>query len=190
MFKLDFRPKINPACLRLTSVFFLFLYRLIAMRLPHSFWPGGIVFSSLRRYSLIGMGCRVGSNCELEPRIDVGFTPDIQIGDRCQINQGTSIKSARIGNDVMIAPGVVLLDRQHNFSRTDMPMAQQGASARLLTIIGDDTWLGQNVIVMPGIRIGTGVIVGAGSVVTKDLPDWSIAVGAPARVIRYRKDTE
>lgn len=190
MFKLYFRPRMQSAPRRLKHILSLLFYRLIATHLPHSFWPGGIVFSTLRRCSLIGMGCRVGSHCELEPRIDVGFRPDIHIGDRCQINQGTSIKSARIGNDVMIAPGVVLLDRQHNFSQTDIPMTQQGSSARLLTIIGDDTWLGQNVIVMPGIRIGTGVIVGAGSVVTKDLPDWSIAVGAPARVIRHRKDAK
>lgn len=168
----------------------LLAYRLITMRLPHSFWPGGVLFSQLRRYSLIGMGCRVGRGCELEPGIDVGFRPDLSIGERCQINQNTSIKSARIGNDVMIAPGVVFLDRQHGFSRTDIPMTQQGASSRQLTIIGDDVWIGQNVIVMPGITIGVGVIVGAGSVVTKNLPDWSIAVGVPARVIRYRKDVE
>lgn len=172
------------------SVLFICFYRLIAMRLPHSFWPGGFLFSNLRRYILIGMGCRIGINCELEPGIDVGFRPDLHIGDRCQINQNTSIKSARIGNDVMIAPGVVLLDRQHNYARTDIPMAQQGDTLRKLTVIADDVWIGQNVIVMPGINIGTGVIVGAGSVVTKDLPDWSIAAGVPAKIIRYRKDIE
>lgn len=175
---------------RITHAIALLTYRLLTMHLPHSFWPGGSIASTLRRYTLIGMGCRVGHNCELEPGIDVGFRPDLTIGERCQINHNTSIKSARIGNDVMIAPGVVLLDRQHNFSRTDIPMTQQGSSPRQLTIIGDDVWLGQNVIVMPGVTIGCGVIVGAGSVVTKDLPDWSIAVGAPARVIRFRKDVE
>nr|WP_211298069.1 acyltransferase [Marinobacterium halophilum] len=168
---------------------FLLIYRLVAKHLPHSFWPGGLIFSEIRRYSLIGMGCRVGNSCELEPGIDVGFRPDLFIGTRCQINQNTTIKSARIGNDVMIAPGVVLLDRQHGFTSTDIPMAQQGSSPRQLTVICDDVWLGQNVIVMPGITIGTGVIVGAGSVVTKDLPDWSIAVGVPAKIIRYRKGT-
>jgi len=148
------------------------------------------LFSILRRYTLIGMGCRIGHECELEPGIDVGFRPDIVIGDRCQINQNTSIKSARIGNDVMIAPSVVLLDRHHIFTRTDIPMTQQGSSSRLITTIGDDVWIGQNVIVMPGIKIGSSAIIGAGSVVTKDLPDWAIAVGAPARIIRYRKDVE
>ncbi|WP_197706834.1 acyltransferase [Sterolibacterium denitrificans] len=175
---------------RTVRLFCLLAYRLVAMHLPHSFWPGGVLFSTLRRYFLIGMGCRVGQECELEPGIDVGFRPDLSIGNHCQINQNTSIKSARIGNDVMIAPGVVLLDRQHNFSRIDIPMTQQGASLRQLTVIGDDVWLGQNVIVMPGITIGSGVIVGAGSVVTRDLPDWSVAVGVPAKVIRYRKDAK
>ena len=129
------------------------------------------------------MDCRIGRNCTLQPGIDVGFRSALVIGDRCQINQNTFLKTARIGNDVMIASGVVLLDRQHSLSHTDIPMAQQGSSVREMTVIGNDVWLGQSVIVMLGIHIGSGVIVGAG----KDLPGWSIAVGVPARVIRSRK---
>ena len=172
---------------RITHFFSLLFYRLVAMRLPHSFWPAGFVFSFIRKAALRGMGCKVGECCDLEPGIDVGFNPDIVIGNHCQINQNTSIKTARIGNDVMIAPGVVLLDRKHNFSRTDLPMAQQGSTAREITNICDDVWLGQNVVVMPGVKIGRGSVIGAGSIVTKDLPDFSVAVGTPARIIRFRE---
>lgn len=174
-------------CKRLLSVIFLIFYRMVAMRLPHSYWPAGWMFSAIRRFALIGMGCKVGRGCELEPGIDVGFRPRLQIGERCQINQNTMLKTVCLGNDVMIAPGVVMLDRQHNYSDVNIPMSMQGSSSRKLTNVGNDVWIGQNVIIMPGVSIGNGVVVGAGSVVTKDLPDWSVAVGVPAKVIRYRK---
>lgn len=164
----------------------LVLYRSVGMRLPHTFWPLGDVFSSVRRALLLGMGCSVGSGCEIEPHVDVGFSPRLRIGNRCQINQNVAMKSAVIGDNVMIAPGVVFLDRLHRFNRVDIPMALQGETERLITEIGSDVWIGQNVIVMPGIRIGEGAIVGAGSVVTKDVAAWSIVVGVPARFLRSR----
>ncbi len=173
----------------LRKVFFflaLLLYRSIGMRLPHSFWPGGMIFSEIRRWLLIGMGCKVGRRCEIEPHVDVGFRPQLVIGDRCQINQNTQIKTAVIGNDVMIAPGVVFLDRMHCFDRLDIPMARQGETKRKPVIVEDDVWIGQNAILMPGVRVGRGAIVGAGAVVTKDVPSMAIVAGVPARVIRYR----
>lgn len=86
----------------------------------------------------------------------------------------------------MLAPDVVLLDRTHVFSAIDVPMANQGSGPRLLTEIGSDVWIGQRAIVMPGIKIGQGAIIGAGAVVTCDVPSWSISVGVPAKVVRMR----
>ena len=170
--------------IRLASIVF---YRLIARNLPCTFWPGGGLFSCLRRLCLIGAGCKIGIECEIEPNIEIGFSPDLVVGDRCQINENCYLRSAMIGNDVMIAPGVVLLDRQHHFSSIDIPMAMQGASEKKRVVIGDDVWIGQNSIVMPGVKIGSGAIVGAGSVVTKDVPNWAIVGGCPASVIRFRR---
>ena len=56
------------------------------------------------------------------------------------------------------------------------------------TIIGNDVWIGQRVIILPGVRIGDGVIIGAGAVVTKDVPDYAVVAGNPARIIKYRKE--
>jgi maltose O-acetyltransferase len=171
---------------RLIHIISLVLYRMIGMRLPHTFWPGGIVFSRIRKLLLTGMGCKVGIDCEIEPHVDVGFRPNLVIGNNCQLNQNTTLKSVIMGDDVMIAPGVVFLDRSHNFSRTDISMREQGESSRRVTNIDNDVWIGQNAIIFPGLKIGEGVIVGAGSVVTSDLAAWTVAAGSPARVIRSR----
>lgn len=165
----------------------LLTYRLIGMRLPHSFWPGGKLFSCIRAFCLIGMGCKIGKFCEIEPHFDVGFRPVLSIGNNCQINQGAQIKTAKIGNDVMIAPGVIFLDRKHIVERTEISMIKQGQSERMLTIVGSDVWIGQNAILMPGIRVGKGSIIGAGSVVTKDVPDLAVVAGVPAKLLKMRK---
>lgn len=144
------------------------------------------MFSWLRRILLIGAGCNVGKNCEIEPHIDVGFSPRLKIGNFCQINQNVVMKMVEMGNHVMIAPGVVFLDRSHNHSRIDIPMAKQGETVRQICKIGNDVWIGQNVVVMPGIEIGDGVIIGAGAVVTKNIPSFAIVGGVPARILKYR----
>ena len=164
----------------------LIVYRSVGVRLPCTFWPGGIIFSNIRRCLLVGMGCQVGKGCELEPYIDIGFRPQLIIGEGCQINQNVVLKCATIGDNVMVAPGVVFFDRCHNFDRTDIPMIQQGATDKKMTIIENDVWVGQNAILMPGIRIGQGAIIGAGAVVTKDVPAFAVVVGMPARIIRIR----
>lgn len=173
---------------RILLIISLVLYRVVAIRLPHTFWPGGRVFTLIRKLLLSGMGCKIGSNCEIEPHVDVGFKPELIIGCRCQINQNTVLKNARIGSDVMIAPGVVLLDRSHKHMRTDIPMAMQGETPRSITYISNDVWIGQNAVVMPGLKIGRGVIIGAGSVVTRDIPDWAVVAGVPAKIIRMRNE--
>lgn len=162
------------------------LYYMIGRNLPRSFWPGGRFFSDIRVVLIRLSGCRVGKGCEIESGIDIGLIPKLAIGDRCQINANVSMRNVNIGNFVLIAPGCVLLDRQHAFSRTDIPIRDQGVHHYQQTVLEDDVWLGQNVIVMPGIHIGRGAIVGAGAVVTNNIPPNGIAVGIPAKVIRYR----
>ena len=173
-------------CQQMMRLLSTVLYRAIAIQLPHTFWPGGFVFSWIRKILLTGMGCSIGHKCEIEPHIDVGFHPLLKIGNFCQINQNVIMKSVEMGNYVMIAPGVVFLDRLHNFERLDIPMAKQGDSERMKTRIGNDVWIGQNAIIMPNIEIGDGVIIGAGAVVTKNIPAHAIVVGVPARISRFR----
>lgn len=93
----------------------------------------------------------------------------------------------RIGDNVMMGPEVVILSSGHAHSRTDIPMNQQGFIAPTRpTIIGNDVWIGTRVIILQGVQIGDGCIIGAGAVVTKDIPPYSVAGGVPARVIKSR----
>lgn len=91
-----------------------------------------------------------------------------------------------IGKNVMMGPDVVILTHTHIFDRTDVPMCKQGSTIKKVTI-GDDVWIGMRAIIMPGVTIGNGVIIGANAVITKDVPDYAVVGGVPAKVIKYRK---
>lgn len=117
------------------------------------------------------------------------FAPwNIKIGKRTSINQGVIIDGTgkvTIGNGVRIAPNVYLNTADHDFSDKTKLIVDQGFTIGEI-IIEDDVWIGTGVIINKGLRIGKGVIIGAGSVVTKDIPPYSIAVGVPCRVIKKR----
>ena len=86
----------------------------------------------------------------------------------------------------MMGPDVVILTNSHIFTDISLPMRCQGETVAPV-YIGDDVWIGTRVIILPGVRIGNGVIIGAGAVVTKDIPDYAVVGGIPAKIIRYRK---
>ncbi len=90
-----------------------------------------------------------------------------------------------IGPNVLLSPGVQVLSGNHVFDDPRVPIRYQGTAYGKVTI-GDDCWLGTNVIVLPGVDIGRGAVVGAGAVVTKDIPPFSIALGVPAKVVGQR----
>ncbi len=86
----------------------------------------------------------------------------------------------------MMGPEVIVLTQHHKFDRLDIPMRQQGHKPYEPVIIGDDVWIGIRAIILPGVKIGKGAIIGAGAVVTKDVPEYAIVGGVPARVIKLR----
>lgn len=110
----------------------------------------------------------------------------VVIGDRCLIGRGSSLvghRSIEIGDDVWTGHNVHITDMNHGYENLDEPISRQNM-AEMPVRIGSGSWLGHNTVVLPGVTIGKHVVVGAGSIVTRDLPDFSVAVGAPARVIR------
>ncbi|MGL6364351.1 DapH/DapD/GlmU-related protein [Aeromonas veronii] len=116
----------------------------------------------------------------------------IVFGDNCQINDSVhiaAIKSINIGDNVLIASRVFITDHQHGKytgdgqSNPHEPAAKRSLSSNPV-IIENNVWIGEGAIIMPGVKIGCNSIIGANSVVTKDIPDNSIAVGAPAKVIK------
>ena len=90
----------------------------------------------------------------------------------------------------MMGPEVVILSSSHNHEDVTIPMRQQGAPGRIPGIIGNDVWIGTRAIILRGVRVGNHSIIAAGAVVTKNVEDWSIVGGNPAKVIGARRKKE
>jgi len=86
----------------------------------------------------------------------------------------------------MMAPEVIIFSISHQTSDTSTPMRLQGNAPARPVVIGDDVWIGQRAIILPGVTIGSGSIIGSGAVVTKDIAPFSVVGGNPARVIKSR----
>jgi maltose O-acetyltransferase len=164
---------------------YLFLYYIFAAPLPSYWWPGGRLFNSIR-VSLLRRIIPVGSGTKVQKGVYIGSGNGVSIGASCQINERVRLDNVVIGNNVMIARECIVLGKTHLNDDVNVPMAEQGRSEAYTSVIEDDVWLGLRVIIMPGITIGQGSIVGAGAVVTKDIPAFTIWGGVPAKQIKSR----
>jgi acetyltransferase-like isoleucine patch superfamily enzyme len=111
----------------------------------------------------------------------------IRIGTGCFLNLGVmvaAIDEVEIGDHCMFANGCFVSDADHRFDDPGVPVPFQGFTSKGPTRIGDNVWCGANVVVTSGVAIGERCVIGANSVVTRDVPARSVAVGAPARVIK------
>lgn len=116
------------------------------------------------------------------PGVGLAIGPNTYVGPHCILGAAGGIT---IGADVVMGAYVQLLAENHNFESSAAPINRQGVSRRGI-VVEDGCWLGNSVIVLDGVRIGRNSVIGAGSVVTHDIPADAIAVGNPARVIRSR----
>lgn len=132
----------------------------------------------------VGPGTGIAPNVSLRNgnRIQVGHHS--HIGERCYLWAGDSTGRIVIGDHVSLAPEVFITASDYRFV-AGQPFREQPKRERDV-VIGNDVWLGTRVVVTAGVTIGDGCIVGAGAVVTRDLPPGSIAVGVPARVVSQR----
>lgn len=134
-------------------------------------------------YISIGENSYLSSHCVLNT-----FDGWIEMGSNCTVNSYAILYGhggLLIGNDVRIAPQVMIMSTNHIYEDPQVPIWKQGIRAKGIKI-EDDVWLGAGSIVLDGVTIGKGSVIGAGAVVTKDLPPYSVAVGVPARVIKKR----
>ena len=133
----------------------------------------------------LGNGVELHHDCVLEVLQGGAVT----LGARTTVQQGCSFVSAaadiRIGSGVQIAPACAFYSYDHGFAPEEL-IYKQPLQSKGPIIIEDDAWLGVNVIVLSGVTIGKGAVIGAGSVVTRDVPPGAIAGGVPARVLKYR----
>ncbi len=167
-------------------IFFLVLYYFVARYLPRSNSIYAFGSKQIRYWICKRLFAKCGKNVNIEHGADFGSGRYIEIGDNSGIGVNCVVGRAIIGKNVMMGPDVVFVTRSHNFLDVDKPMRWAGHLESEPIIIGDDVWIGTRSIILPARKIGTGVVIGAGSVVTKDVPDYAIAAGNPARVIKYR----
>jgi maltose O-acetyltransferase len=110
----------------------------------------------------------------------------IRIGKNFAVNRGSFIDGkggVQFGDNVLVGPYVVIASSGHSFDDPNMPILSQTEHKKAVTI-GNDVWIGSHVVIMPGVKIGDRVIIGAGAVVTKDIESHCIAMGIPAKITR------
>lgn len=153
-------------------------------------------FKTLKKRCYFGKGVNIegnvcfGKHLSFDDNVEVRNRTKEQsfIDDNTSINRNTVIRGKfKIGKNCAIAPNCTIIGVNHNFSRIDIPIKQQGVSNRGGIIIEDDVWIGANCVVLDGVTIGMGSVIGGGSIVTKDIPPYSVAVGNPCKVIKSRK---
>ncbi|PMB65424.1 Maltose O-acetyltransferase [Beauveria bassiana] len=127
---------------------------------------------------------KIGKGAYIEPPLNVDYGCNIVIGDNFYSNFNLVILDCaivQIGNRVQFGPFVSIFAATHE---TGVQSRRDGVEYATPVVIGDDCWIGGNTTIMPGVTIGKGCTVGAGSIVTKSIPDFSVALGTPARVIK------
>lgn len=153
---------------------------------------------------------QVGRNVKIDPRAFIARGGHVTLGNRAVIRAGvmllpssgficignkTSINhyaiingqgGVTIGNSVMIAAFVSIFAANHNFSDPTLSILEQGMSTKGGIKIEDDVWIGTHAIILDGVSIGKGSVIGAGTVVTKNVPPYSVTVGVPGRTVRSR----
>lgn len=166
------------------------LYYFFARHLPCSGLPYSIGSKSVRSFCASLMFDKCGKNVNIEHGAFFGSGRGIELGDNSGIGLNCRVAGPLvIGNDVMMAPNVTIVTQNHKISDLNVPMRLQTAPKQKVTI-NDDVWIGTNVIILPGITVGKGSVIAGGAVVTKDVPEYAIVGGNPAKVIKFRTEKE
>jgi acetyltransferase-like isoleucine patch superfamily enzyme len=166
-------------------------FSLLARRAFASFGARSVIQLPVRlageRRIAIGEGVFVGAGSWLQvldgpdPSVALTIGDGTSIAGSCVLSAAVSV---RLGRGVLFARNVYVSDHSHRFDDPGRAVLDQGIDRVGAVTIEDGAWLGQNVVVGPGVRIGRGAVIGANSVVLDDVPDRAVAVGAPARVVR------
>jgi acetyltransferase-like isoleucine patch superfamily enzyme len=157
----------------------------LARRQAFARWPlHGEVLEALRDGRL-----ELGAHVLMEPDVWITMPAParVRIGSGTFLNLGAMIAAAElveIGEHCMLANGCFVSDADHRYEDPETPVPWQGFTSKGPTRIGDNVWCGAHVVVTSGVTIGERCVIGAGSVVTRDIPSHSLAAGAPARVLR------
>jgi acetyltransferase-like isoleucine patch superfamily enzyme len=163
----------------------LLIHREFMRRRAFVRWPvHGNVLEAFREGRL-----EVGEHTLLEPHVWITAPGDarVRIGGATYLNIGVMIAAVElveIGDHCMFANGCFVSDGAHRFDDPDKPVPWQGFTTKGPTRVGDNVWCGANVVITSGVTVGERCVIGANSVVTQDVPPFSIAAGVPAKVLQ------
>lgn len=138
----------------------------------------------------IGSGSSLGFGSLVIVRSQGTQLGRLRIGQNTAINEYNNLRAAGgaidIGNNCQVAQFCTFVATNHTVETTEYMIDAPWNPDRSFIIIGDDVWIGANSVILPGVQVGQGAVIGAGSVVTKDVPSYSISAGVPAKTIRLR----
>ena len=137
---------------------------------------------------VIGPKCTIAPSAIVQGNVEMGTNCSVQTGS-ILIGYGTAAEPTgriKLGDNVRVAPNVQMIGGNHRFADPDTPIIRQGMDNKPITI-EDDVWVAGRAIIMAGVTVGKGAVIGAGAVVTKDVPPYAIVAGVPARVIKSRR---
>lgn len=170
----------------IAKFFWLALYYGFARYLPMSNTYGNIG-GVCRRWVCIHLFKKTGKNVNVERKAWFGSGMDIELGDNSGIGINARIPNGTIiGDNVMMGPNCFILEVNHVYEDTTIPMMRQGMSTRKATRIGNDVWIGRDVFMTPGRIIADHSIIAARCVLVKDFPEYSIVGGNPSCLIKSR----
>ena len=164
-----------------------YFIRFFFKHMPKSSTPFGVISKKCRYHICKHLFSSCGKDVNIECGADFGSGRMLKIGDRSGIGVDCILSGEiTIGHDVMMAPRCALIARNHAYKDSSTTINQQGYEEMKPIIIGNDVWLGYGVIILGGVKISDGAIIGAGSIVTKNVEAYSIVVGNPAKKVSTR----
>lgn len=169
-----------------TDLVYWLLYTHVISKIPYS------IGNKLKLPLIKNMVHHLGLNSTISTNVKMLNPKQIYIGNRVGIARDAVLDGRgklKIGDDTMVGFESVILTSTHNSNRIDIPTNKQGMFFAPVAI-GNNVWIGTRAIIMPGVTIGDGAIIGANAVVTKDVDNYTVVGGVPARFIKKRDENE
>lgn len=161
-----------------------FIYVVFFKNTPEDYRPYCLFFPKIRQFLVSNYLKKCGRNLRVKKGAEISL--NATVGNYSELGSNCIIQSnVHIGNHVIMGPDIKIYSRNHKFGRLDIPIQYQGKNY-YETNIGNDVWIGANTIITAGCKIGNHSIIAAGSVVTKDVPEYAIVGGVPAKILKFR----